>query len=118
MHFGNFGSVSSGKVQELEARLKRLGVNLALVEEQFIRGGGKGGQKINKTSSTVVLHYPPLELSVRCQKERLRPLNRFFALRELAEEIEFRISPETSPRRKEWEKIRKQKARRRRRSGI
>ena len=55
----DFG-VSAGKLEELKARIARLGVDLALVEETFSRGGGKGGQKINKTSNRVQLHYPPL----------------------------------------------------------
>jgi len=48
---------------------------------------------------------------VRCQRERKRSLNRFLALREMVDEIELRISPETSERLKEIGKIRKRKAR-------
>jgi peptide chain release factor len=108
--------VSPGKIEALKERIARLKINLNLVEEQFTRGGGKGGQKINKTSNCVILRYPPLGLAVRMQKERQRSLNRFLALRELVDQIEMKISPETSPRLKEMEKIRKQKARRQRRS--
>ena len=85
-----------------------------LIEEQFIKGGGKGGQKINKTSSAVLLKYPPLGLIVRCQRERQRSLNRLLALRELVDEIEVRVSPETSLRLNEIERLRKKKAGRRR----
>ena len=116
MNFGDFAEVSPGKVALLREQLLRLGVNTALVEEQFTRGGGKGGQKINKTSNRVILHYPPLKLVVSCQRERKRSLNRFLALRELADRIEMMVSPHTSPRLREHERVRKQKARRHRRA--
>ena len=107
--------VTQGKMDQLLERIKRLGVQVGAIEEQFTRGGGKGGQKINKTSNCVILTYPPLDLAVRMQKERQRSLNRFLALRELVDQIEMKISPETSARLKEIEKIRKQKDRRKRR---
>ena len=115
MNFPELSDITPAKVAGLKARIARLGVDLRLVDEQFIRGGGSGGQKINKTSNAVLLRYPPLGLVVRCQRERKRSLNRFLALRELVDEIELRISPETSRRLKEISRIRKKKARGRRR---
>ena len=106
----DFG-VAPGKLEELKARIVRLGVDLAKIEEKFSRGGGKGGQKINKTSSRVQLSYPPLELRVACQRERKRSLNRFLALRELVDQAEMKVSPETSERLREIERLRKRKAR-------
>ena len=106
----DFG-VSPGKLEELKDRIARLGVDLLKVEETFSRGGGKGGQKVNKTSNRVQLSYPPLELRVACQRERKRSLNRFLALRELVYRIEMKISPETSERLLEFERLRKRKAR-------
>jgi len=116
MNFTEFTSITPAKTEALKARIARLGIDLRLIEEQFIKGGGKGGQKINKTSSTVLLKYPPLGLIVRCQRERQRSLNRFLALREMVDEIELKISPETSRRLKEIERLRKRKAGRRRKS--
>jgi len=116
MNFTEFTSITPAKTEALKARIARLGIDLRLIEEQFIKGGGKGGQKINKTSSAVLLKYPPLGLIVRCQRERQRSLNRFLALRELVDEIEVRISPETSLRLKEIERLKKRKAGRRRKS--
>ena len=104
--------VSQGKIVQLLLRIRQLGINAGAIEEQFTRGGGHGGQKINKTSNCVVLHYAPLELIVKVQKDRQRSVNRFLALRELADRVEMKISPETSERLKEIGKIRKQKARR------
>lgn len=57
------------------------------VEERFIRGTGPGGQKINKTSSTVWLRHRPTGIEVRCQAERSQAANRERAWRELAEKL-------------------------------
>lgn len=105
----DFG-VSPGKLAELKDRIARLSVDVAAVEETFSRGGGKGGQKVNKTSNRVQLRYPPLDLRVACHRERSRSLNRFLALRELVDRIEMKVSPETSQRLKDIERIRRRKA--------
>lgn len=111
MNFTEFSEITPAKVAALKERIARLEIDLRLVEEQFTRGSGKGGQKINKTSNAVLLKYPPLELIIRCQRERKRSLNRFLALRELVDRIEFKISPQTSERLKEMDKIRRRKNR-------
>ena len=113
MNFPELSDITPAKVAALRERIARLGVDLRLIDEQFTRGGGKGGQKINKTSNAVLLRYPALGLVVRCQRERKRSLNRFLALRELVDEIEARISPETSERLAEIERIRRRKAKNR-----
>jgi protein subunit release factor B len=109
MKFNELTDVTPAKLEELRARIARLQIDLAAVEEQFVRGGGKGGQKINKTANCVILTYPPLGLQVRCQRDRRRSLNRFLALRELVDQVEMKISPETSERFKEIERIRQRK---------
>ena len=106
----DFG-VSPGKLDDLKERIIRLRIDLGLVEESFSRGGGKGGQKVNKTSNRVQLCYPPLDIRVACQRERKRSLNRFLALRELVDRIEMKLSPETSERLQEMERIRRRKSR-------
>lgn len=106
----DFG-VAPAKLEELKGRIARLRVDLSKVEESFSRGGGKGGQKINKTSNRVQLAYAPLNLRVACQRERKRSLNRFLALRELVDQVEMKVSPETSERLREIERLRKNKAR-------
>lgn len=106
----DFG-VAPGKLEELKARIARLKIDLSAIEESFSRGGGKGGQKVNKTSNRVQLCYPPLDIRVACQRERKRSLNRFLALRELVDQIEMKISPETSERLQEMERLRRRKAR-------
>jgi len=111
MNFPELSDITPAKVAALKARIARLGIDLKLIDEQFIRGSGNGGQKINKTSNAVQLRYPPLGLMVRCQRERKRSLNRFIALREMVDEIEMQVSPETSERVREIARIRKKKAR-------
>lgn len=111
MNFPELSDITPAKMEALKARIARLGLDLRLVEESFVRGGGKGGQKINKTANAVMLKYPPLGLVVRCQRERKRSVNRFLALRELVDEIELRISPETSERLREIERLRRKKSR-------
>ena len=108
--------VSPGKVEALKARLQGLGIDPRAIEEQFIRGGGPGGQKVNKTSSAVLLRYPPLGIVVRCRRERSRSLNRFLALRELVDEVEARVSPATSRKALEIERLRRRKSRAHRRA--
>lgn len=118
MNWNELADVSPGKLQALRERLARLGIELSQIDEQFTKGGGPGGQKINKTANRVILQYRPLDLVIRCQRERRRSLNRFLALREMADQIEMKISPATSTRLKEWNRLRKQKDRRSRRNST
>lgn len=74
----------------LQKRLKKLGVLEPDLTESFIRGTGPGGQKINKTSSTVVLRHAPSGIEVRCQRERSQSANRYWARVELCEQLEAR----------------------------
>src|SRR5437762_1674786 len=103
--------ISPGKVAELLARIAALRIDAAAIEEQFVRGGGPGGSKINKTSNCVVLRYAPLGLLVRCQQDRRRSVNRFLALRELVDQAEMKISPESSKRLRNIDRKRRNKAR-------
>jgi protein subunit release factor B len=76
----------------IQLRLERLGVARADIEERFIRGGGPGGQKINKTSSTVWLRHGPTGTEVRCQAERSQAANRELVWAELAAKLEARAA--------------------------
>ncbi len=106
--------VSPGKVDELKARIARLAIDVAKIDEQFVRGSGPGGQKINKTSSCVVLRHGGIV--VRCQRDRRRSVNRFLALRELVDRIEMTVSPSTSARLAKGERRKASKARASRRA--
>lgn len=58
------------------------------ITENFIKGGGAGGQKINKTNSQVQLIHHPSGINIRCQETRSRAQNRVIARRVLAERLE------------------------------
>jgi protein subunit release factor B len=75
---------------QIVGRLAALGLRAADVEERFVRGAGPGGQKINKTSSTVWVRHGPTGLEVRCQRERSQAANRELAWAELVEKLEAR----------------------------
>jgi protein subunit release factor B len=105
-------STSKEKQEELQQRMKRLEIKEEDLIEKFILGSGKGGQKVNKTSSCVYLKHIPTGIEIKCQKERSRELNRFFARRELCERIETEILQQKTKKQQEAEKIRRQKKRR------
>ncbi len=105
--------------EEVRRRLRELAVNPAEVEERFVRGTGPGGQKINKTSSTVWLRHRPSGLLIRCQAGRSQAANREWAWAELAARLERRVqeaagaarSARELERRRTRQKSRGQKAR-------
>jgi protein subunit release factor B len=76
--------------RDIEIRLAALGTRATDVEERFILGSGKGGQKINKTSSCVWLRHRPTGIEVRCQRERSQTVNREMAWNELCAKLEER----------------------------
>ncbi len=107
--------VSPEKETALQRRMAELGIREEDVEEWFIRGGGPGGQKTNKTSSIVCLRHAASGCEVRCGRERSQALNRFLARRELCEKVAAKVHGEKTARQQAREKIRRQKRRRSRR---
>ncbi|MDO9541472.1 MAG: peptide chain release factor-like protein [Kiritimatiellia bacterium] len=103
--------VNPAKEKALQECMARLGIRDGDLREIFIRGSGRGGQKINKTSSCVQLLHHPTGIQVKCQQTRSRALNRFLARRALYEKIAERIDGAQSARRQATEKIRRQKRR-------
>ena len=102
-------------VEKIKARMSLASVFEEDIEESFILGSGPGGQKTNKTSSTVRLYHAPSGITVKCGQNRSREMNRWLARRELAEKILEREHAVLSARRQAAEKIRRQKRRRSRR---
>ena len=80
--------VSVEKRRELAARMAELGIREAELEESFVLGSGKGGQKVNKTHNCVCLIHPGSGIVVRCSRDREREVNRFLARRALCDEWE------------------------------
>ncbi len=106
-------NLTDTKYQQILKLIKLLDVDLNDIDEKFICGGGKGGQKINKSANAVQLKHIPTGTIVKYQKHRIRGMNRILALRELLE----KLNPD-SKKNKQIEKIRKQKKRTKRRSTI
>ncbi len=104
------------KEQELRKQMERLGVREADLEEQFVRSPGPGGQKVNKSSTCVVLRHLPSGTLVKVSQARSQALNRFLARRLLCERLQEAQSGGSSPRSVERARVRKQKQRRKRRS--
>jgi protein subunit release factor B len=104
---------------QIDERLAALGTSAADVDERFVRGAGPGGQKINKTSSTVWLRHRPTGVEVRCQRERSQSANRDIAWQELCDKLEAQkraatnaaIDDRETERRRNRQKSRSQKAR-------
>ena len=106
---------SPSKQQALADRMRQLGISDSDLVEKFVLGSGKGGQKVNKTSSCVYLRHIPTGIEVKCQQSRSRELNRFIARRELCDRFAERVKGEFTRRQAAAEKIRRQKRRRSRR---
>ncbi len=107
-------AVSPEKNHWLKERMKALHINEEDIEEKFVRSLGKGGQKVNKTSSCVYIKHIPTGIEVKCMRERSQSVNRFLARRVLVERVE-RLLGQPSVTDIRREKIRKQKQKLRKR---
>jgi len=115
---GDFGFTLEGKNMaefpdileaSLRARFVSLGVHPGEVEERFVRGAGAGGQKINKTSSTVWLRHRATGVEARCQRERNQSVNRLLAWTDLAVKLEWRRQESANQAQAARELVRRQK---------
>lgn len=107
---------SPDKLTQLQQRMAALGVSEADIEEAFVRAGGAGGQKVNKSSSCVMLLHRPSGLRVKCQTTRYQAMNRFLARRLLLDKIEQVKKGFVEAERARIEKIRRQKRKRSKRA--
>ena len=92
---------------KIRDRLDALGILPRDVSETFTRGSGPGGQKINKTSSTVVLRHAPSGVELRCQAERSQAANRERAWELFCAKLEERAREAEAARRAAREKARR-----------
>jgi len=81
-------AVSEEKNKWLKEKMESLGIREEDIIEKFVRSSGKGGQKVNKTSTCVYIKHSPTGIEVKCMKDRSQSINRFLARRELIERIE------------------------------
>ncbi len=108
--------VSREKENDLACRMQELGILEKDIVEKFIRAQGKGGQKVNKSSTCVYLRHLPSGIEVKCQEERAQAINRFLARRILVNKIESLILGKRSAEQQRIEKIRRQKRQRSKRA--
>jgi len=104
-------AVNEDKNQWLKEKMQTLRIHEKDLEERFVRSSGKGGQKVNKTSSCVFLKHLPTGIDVKCMRERSQSVNRYLARRELIERIE-KLSGYQTAKDIRGEKTRKQKLKR------
>jgi len=112
--------ITGSKQEAILQRMEKLGIVEKDLEENFIRGSGKGGQKKNKTSNCVQLKHIPTGIMVRFEEYRERSLNQILARRLLCEKIEqqMRGTSSTLQQKKAKKKKQKKKNERRRKKKI
>jgi len=108
--------IQQKKWEQLRQKMKMLNIFEDDLTERFIIGSGRGGQKLQKTASCVYLRHHPTGIEVKCQQDRSREKNRYYARQRLCGKIEALLLREKSERQQAIEKIRQQKKRRSRRA--
>lgn len=104
--------------EKLAQRMEGLAVFESDIIEKFIIGSGKGGQKLQKTSSTVYIKHIPSGIEIKCQYSRSRENNRYFARERLCEKLHALVKDEKSKEQQRIEKIKRQKQRRSRKAKL
>lgn len=108
--------VSLEKEKALRKKLDSLRIYEKDIEESFIRSQGRGGQKVNKSSTCVYLKHIPTGIEVKCQKGRTQGLNRYYARQLLYAKIDRIIKGKKSEEEQRVSKIRRQKRKRSKRA--
>lgn len=108
--------VKPEKWLQLQLRMQSLNISEEDLREKFVIGSGKGGQNLHKTASCVDLLHIPTGIVTKCQQERSRETNRYYARKRLCDKIEMLQLREKNERSKEIEKIRRQKRKRSKRA--
>jgi protein subunit release factor B len=111
----NHPHLTTTTIERITTLMNQAGIKEADLQERFVLGSGSGGQKINKTSSAVLLRHVPGNIQVKCQRTRSREANRWLARRMLAEKILAKDAAIKTEKQQDAERIRRQKRRRSRR---
>ena len=74
--------------ESLDARMAKLGIRGADLDETFARSSGPGGQNVNKVATAVTLRHRPSGISVTVQDSRSQAQNRKLARERLFDAIE------------------------------
>ena len=99
--------ISQNKWEQLRTWMETLEIAEEDLIEKFIIGSGSGGQKLHKTASTVYLQHVPTGVEIKCQQDRSREANRYYARKRLCEKIEEMKLGEASKKQQAIEKIRR-----------
>ncbi|KAG3106766.1 hypothetical protein PI124_g11725 [Phytophthora idaei] len=91
-------------------------LNESDLTESFVKGSGKGGQKINKVRNCVLLTHVPTGLQVQCQKTRSLDGNRRVARKLLLLKLDDHVNGVLSKRSQKIDKLRRKKSSRRAKS--
>src|SRR5436853_5975704 len=94
----------------LRARMQKLGIGEADLEEKFARSSGPGGQNVNKVASAVTLRHRPTGISVTAQDSRSQAQNRKLARERLLDAIETARRKRRAAEIAEREKARRRKS--------
>lgn len=97
------------KWDQVQARMAKLRIAEEDLQESFVLGSGKGGQKVNRTSSTVQLVHTRTGRVVKAGEARSQHLNRLRARERLCEEVEADRERERLERQAKRAKIRYKK---------
>jgi len=108
--------VRPAKEKLLRQKMNAYNIREEDIRESFVRSQGRGGQKVNKTSTCVYLKHIPTGIEVKCQQRRSQSLNRYRARVILVNKIEQLIKGKDSEERQRIAKIRRQKRKRSKRA--
>jgi protein subunit release factor B len=91
-----FRSICFNFTRYSSKRIELPPLNEEELEESFIKGGGPGGQKINKSANCCQLKHIPTGIVVSCQQSRLLEENRKLARRILQQKLDLHLNKENS----------------------
>ena len=97
-------------MNSLHARMRKLGIREADLEESFARSSGPGGQNVNKVATAVTLRHCPTGTSVTVQDSPSQAVNRKLALERLLDAIESAREKRRAAEIAEREKARRRKS--------